>query len=150
MDVLREERSKYYEEMEAWKEAEEEKERKRKREEYERAMKDKGKGKVGKGSTSKDKSPSPQPPSLQPMSPKQPPPESSQASGPISSSSVQTKILSWNSLIKEQLGDWLSPEAKAGFEEAKLRDQLRANQARTLNKELSKAMAYLTAIQQED
>ena len=85
-------------------------------------MKDKGKGKVGEGSTTKEKSPSLQPPSPKPMSPKQPPPESSQTSRLISSSNVQTKILSWNDLIKEELGIWLSPKAKVAFEEAKLRD----------------------------
>ena len=124
LEMLREEHNKYYEDMEARKEAEEEKERKIKREEYEKAMKDKGKGKVGEGSTTKEKSPSPQPPSPKPMSPRQPPPDSSQPSGLISSAKVQTRILSWIDLIKEELGVWLSPEANAAFEEARVRDQL--------------------------
>lgn len=46
LEILREERIKYHDGLEARKEAKEEKEQKRKREEYEKSMKDKGKGKV--------------------------------------------------------------------------------------------------------
>ena len=51
---------------------------------------------------------------------------------------------------KTELGVWLSPKANAAFEEAKVRDQLQADQARARNKELAKAMADLTTIHQED
>lgn len=85
------------------------------------------------------------------MSPKQPPLDSSQPSGLISSANVQTRILSWNDLIKDELRIWLSSKAKADFEEARVRDhQLRADQAQARNKELAKAMADLTTIHQDD
>ena len=100
----------------------EEEERRKKRKEYERAMKDKGKGKVGEGSNSKERSPSPQPPSPQPTPPRQPLPGSSQPSGLIASAKIQTRIFSWNDLIKDELGVWLGPKAHDAFEEAKVRD----------------------------
>ena len=100
-----------------------------KRNEYERAMKDKGKGKVDEGAPSTKKPLSPQPPSLRPMSPLPTPQVQIQPQVPVASALVPAKILSRNKKIKEQLGNWLSEEAKAKHEEEKQRDQRQAEKA---------------------
>ena len=82
----------------------EEEERKKKREEYDKAIKGKGKGKVGEGSTTKEISPIPQLPSPKPTPPRYPSLGSIRPSGLSYSTKIQTRILPWNDIIKDELG----------------------------------------------
>ena len=70
-------------------------------------MKDKGKGKVDEDAH-KEKVPSPLPHSPRQQSPQPLTPVSSQPKELTADAKIQTKIRSWNSKIKEQLGEWLS------------------------------------------